>query len=387
MNEKGYLFNRNSKKKIYDRFKIPKMSYKKLVASVYGEYIHFYLNKKTGKKILDRPSDFSSSKYRLITFPNKQGWLSKSQKLLYKELLKSTYNRKTKEQKFQYLYSGTKKRSYAGNAKDYHLGEKYILAIDLKSFYPSVNEKQVFGFFKSYYNLDSDISKILTLLSTIDLEYFIKKDIKDTSNPSVAQGISPSSVLVFLCFRQMFDELYEFSQELEIDMTVYVDDITFSSRNEIPQVFIDRLFYIIGSKYGLKIHRDKLHLYKKESVKKITGVYIHNNKPQAGHYLHFRMHSIYYEKIINILNISTLDEFMDFHNDYFIFAGILNCIDEVEGKLRTRNHFRKWVTMYSGFFRAYKKLNRNEKYSLSNIEKKSREELKSKYISFCKKII
>lgn len=380
----NFLYNKNSKSKIYNKLMIPKMSLKLLKESVYQEYTHFYIKKTNNQKYETRPDDFNTSDYRLITFPKKDGWLSKSQKILYKLLLQETFDVKMKKQKYPYLFSGTKERSYADNAKTYHLGEKFVLSIDLKAFYPSVNENQVFSFYKSYFKLDTDIAKILVLISTLDISYFEHFNLSETNNATVAQGISPSSTIVFLCFLNMFEEINLLAKDNNISMSVYVDDITFSSDTEIPQEFINRLFYIIGTKYRLKINRNKIHRYKHNSIKKVTGVYIHNNVARAAHNLHYRMHDIYYNSLLKTKNISNINEFIEFHNAYFKFTGILNCIDEVEGKNASRQHFRRWLSSYSQFFRAYKKIDRKKIYDISNLTKQDRILVKNKFEEFQK---
>ena len=64
-----------------------------------------------------------------------------------------------------YLHSAVKQRSYHTNAQ-VHVGDKYVFAIDLKDFYPSVTKYKLFLFFKNKFNLSSDIAMFYSVLST-----------------------------------------------------------------------------------------------------------------------------------------------------------------------------------------------------------------------------
>ena len=57
----------------------------------------------------------------------------------------------------------------------------------------------------------------------------------------------------------MFDYMYLKAQENGLKMTVYVDDVVFSSDKPIPQKFINTLFSIIKQN-GMNIKRKKVHL-------------------------------------------------------------------------------------------------------------------------------
>ena len=46
-----------------------------------------------------------------------------------------------------YLHSAVKQRSYHTNAQA-HVGDKYVFAIDLRDFYPSVTKYKLYLFFK-----------------------------------------------------------------------------------------------------------------------------------------------------------------------------------------------------------------------------------------------
>ena len=69
-------------------------------------------------------------------------------------------------------------------------------------------------------------------------------------------------------------------------MTVYVDDITFSSENRISKRFREQIFAIVR-KYGYQISRSKVKKYTKSYPKLVTGVIIDSTgKPAIKNSMH-----------------------------------------------------------------------------------------------------
>lgn len=93
--------------------------------------------------------------------------VKKSQKIFNKILVNIILDEKVRGQKqksiIPYLHSAVKQRSYYTNAKA-HIGDKYVLAIDLKDFYPSVTRYKLFLFFKKHFNISSDIAMFYSVL-------------------------------------------------------------------------------------------------------------------------------------------------------------------------------------------------------------------------------
>lgn len=138
------------------------------------------------------------------------------------------------------------------------MGDKYVFAIDLKDFYPSVSKRKICNFFKNEFNLSYDIAMIYAVLSTTK---------SDDGSYRLGQGLSQSATLAYLVNYKLFNYLYEESINNGIDMSIYVDDVIFSSYNPIPQSFINKLFGLIEQN-DMKIKKSKVINYKKESTKK-----------------------------------------------------------------------------------------------------------------------
>lgn len=180
------------------------------------------------------------------------------------------------------IFSGVKKKSYYDNAA-IHEGKPYIYKIDFTAFFPSISRDVVFRFFKEELQTSSDVASILTNLTTIDLtlcnikkpenveQFFLKKNLK-TSNHLIS-GSPSSQILSYLVNHAMFNELQTLCDKYQVVMTVYVDDITFSSKHRIPYWFRNSVSQIIKKKHFM-LSKKKVKMYSKNYPKLITGVVI-----------------------------------------------------------------------------------------------------------------
>ncbi len=317
------------------------------------------IEKDISERLIEIPTGEDTTKYRKIVTIN-QDWLKKSQKIFNKILMNVLLDKKVRGIKQKsivpYLHSAVKQRSYHTNAQ-VHIGDKYVFAIDLKDFYPSVTKYKLYLFFKNKFNLSSDIAMFYAFISTCK---------SDDGLYRLGQGLSQSSTLAYLVNYSLFNYLYYLAKENDIDMSIYVDDVVFSSSKEIPQFFIDRLFGIIKGN-DMLIKRQKVHNYKKESVKKITGVYINGNKTRVANEKHLEIH-IQYKYLKNeIKNISNLDEYFKIYNLYLKFYGNYQHIQMVEGRVHDR--YKLFIKEYDEYFpKGINKKQKNLIYQKNNIK-------------------
>lgn len=317
------------------------------------------IEKDMSEKLLVIPVGEDPTKYRKIVTIN-QNWLKKSQKKFNKILMSILLDKKVRGVKqksiISYLHSAVKQRSYHTNAQ-VHIGDKYVFAIDLKDFYPSVTKYKLYSFFKNKFHLSPDIAMLYSVLSTCKA---------DDNSYRLGQGLSQSSTLAFLANYSLFNYLYYFAKENDIDMSIYVDDMIFSSKKEIPQPFIDRLFGII-KRNDMLIKRQKVHNYKKESVKKITGVYINGNRTRVANEKHLEIHTQYRYLKKEIKNINNLSNYFKIYNLYLKFYGNYQHIQMVEGRVHDR--YRSFIKEYDEYFP--KGINKKQKkliYQKNNIK-------------------
>lgn len=182
------------------------------------------------------------------------------------------------------VFSGIKGRSYADNAF-MHVGYKTrnLFKIDLTAFFPSISRECVYQFFYSDLCCSPDVARILTDLTTIDLEksnvhniesiYQFLNIKKVSCTNHLISGAPTSQILSYLVNHSMFDELQKLADKNNIIMSVYVDDVTFSSEHWISHKFKEKVFTIIR-KYGYQLSVSKVKTYTKLYPKLVTGVVI-----------------------------------------------------------------------------------------------------------------
>lgn len=343
----------------YDTFYIEKTWAKKNLTKEerYKEFLN--VEKEKSERLVKIPTGEDSTKYRKIVTIN-QEWLKKSQKRFNKILMNIMLDKKVRGVKqksiIPYLHSAVKQRSYHTNAQ-VHIGDRYVFAIDLKDFYPSVTKYNLYLFFKEKFNLSPDIAMFYSVLSTCK---------SDDGTYRLGQGLSQSSTLAYLVNYSLFNYLYVLSKDNDIEMSIYVDDVVFSSKKKIPQSFIDRLFGIIKGN-DMLIKRKKVHNYKKESVKKITGVYINGNKTRVANNKHYEFHTQYKYLKNKISDINSLDDYYKIYNLYLKFYGNFQHIKMVEGRVHDR--YELFIDEYDEYFpKGINKKQKNLNYQKGNIK-------------------
>ena len=182
------------------------------------------------------------------------------------------------------IFSGIKGRSYADNAAMHTGGNrKNLFKIDLTAFFPSIRRETVYYFFCKDLCCSPDIAEILTNFTTIDLNKSRATSLDDICSFLDSKGVScknhlisgapTSQIMSYLVNHQMFDEMQEVADENGAVMTVYVDDVTFSTENRISKDFRDKVIAIVR-KYGYQISKSKVKKYTKLHPKLVTGVVI-----------------------------------------------------------------------------------------------------------------
>lgn len=183
------------------------------------------------------------------------------------------------------VFSGVKGRSYAQNAC-WHKGNKHIYKIDFTAFFPSIPRERVYSFFKNDLQTSSDIAEFLTNISTVDIDVANAKDmdkINDflnlkgvTTRNHLISGSPTSQILSYMVNHKMFDELQRLCDNNGMTMTIYVDDVTFSSKNVISSQIKMKIKSVV-KKYGYQLSAGKEVSYSKSYPKVVTGVVINKD--------------------------------------------------------------------------------------------------------------
>lgn len=248
-----------------------KLSSKKYLMTLLNIPTKEYLKQNfTAKQI--QPYIQANPKPRLIEAPS--GSLKKIQTIIKCELNKIEVPSN--------VFSGIKGKSYVDNAA-IHKDSKFLFKIDLTAFFPCVTREAIYKFFKNDLKTSSDIANILTNFVTIDLtlcdiqapesieQFLLSKGIKTTNH--LISGSPASQILSYLANHNMFDELQNFCDKNDIIMSIYVDDITFSSQCKISHKHKEIIYNII-SKYLYRLSRTKVKYYTNNYPKSVTGTVI-----------------------------------------------------------------------------------------------------------------
>ncbi len=292
--KKCYLYGLKSKKKLLELLHIDRKVYCKssFINCKINPYIE--INKNNKKRLIEAPSDD----------------LKNIQKIILKSLQLIDVP--------DYVYSGVKDKCYIQNAGA-HSNKKYLFKIDISKFFPNINRNKIYKFYLDKLQTSPDVANILTNLSTIDL------DLKNQENKSMKKvnefindthikqrnhlitGSPISSIMSYFGNVDMFAEMNTLSLKYDITMTVYVDDVVFTSNKRIPFFFRKEILEIIN-KNAYDVSIKKCKWYNKLETKKVTGVILdRNGKMQVPNKLMLKTHN-YIEEIKkgNTANINKL---------------------------------------------------------------------------------
>ncbi len=253
-----------NRQKLYSRYKkITQVRYLEQVGFLIGHHPHtlvlqamkphydiFYISKRNGKK-------------RLIENPTPV--LKKIQRALNK-YLQVVYYRHCPPCSHGFVINikKGKHRSIVSNAEA-HLGCRYMVKLDMKDFFHTVNYEHVNSIFQSeIFAFDSKTCKILT-----DLCCFSGR---------LPMGAPTSPALSNLASISLDKQISDLCQSLDVCYTRYADDMTLSSKSaEIPSHLIDALYNIVTSE-GFSINPDKTHFLGAEDSKEVTGIIVHEDR-------------------------------------------------------------------------------------------------------------
>lgn len=220
----------------------------------FHRFNHFKIKKKTGG-------------FRQITAPR-----NKSYKFLLRclnELLKAVYTPS------QYAMGFTEGRSAVDNAEK-HKGMNYVFNIDLKDFFPSIEQPRIWKRlqlkpFEFPVPVASAIAGLCCMKEQRELPDGSKKDYY-----VLPQGAPTSPLLTNAICDKLDFLLSRLAKRFGLNYTRYADDITFSSMHNVYQKdgeFRRKLFEII-EKQNFKVNPDKTRLQKKGARQEVTGIIV-----------------------------------------------------------------------------------------------------------------
>jgi len=174
-----------------------------------------------------------------------------------------------------------KEKSILDNAK-MHENKSMILNLDLSNFFETINERRVYGIFKSLgyaSNLSVEFAKICTAsisnyrfkqLSEEEQECF--KDLYSLKESVLIQGAPTSPGISNIICRRLDHRLSKLANKFGVSYSRYADDITISGNiGSLPHIISIRK---IIEDEGFKINWDKVGKYKTGQKQMVTGLLI-----------------------------------------------------------------------------------------------------------------
>ncbi|MDG2958959.1 retron St85 family RNA-directed DNA polymerase [Exercitatus varius] len=221
-------------------------------------------------KIYEIPKRNSSEK-RVIAHPAKE--LKFIQRVLVRKILENLLP--IHEAVYSYRTGiGIRDNAYQ------HLYSKYLLKMDFKSFFPSINPNLFFiQLEKNNIYLSEDDKKIISRL-------LFWKPKRHSSDLELSVG-APSSPLISNFIMYSFDKrINDFCKDIDIKYTRYADDITFSTnQKDILFLIPNKVCEILNEEYksSIILNKRKTVFSSKKNNRHVTGVRLSNdNKLSIG---------------------------------------------------------------------------------------------------------
>lgn len=196
------------------------------------------------------------------------------------------------------------------NNAQYHCNSKLLIKFDIKDFFHSFTERDVYHLFNSLgYNplLSFQLARLCTKIkksSIIEFNHsnnYIYPGVSEKKYDSfLPQGCPTSPMLSNLMMQSYDTQLYKLANKFSLKITRYSDDITLSSENLLLEkdlkYIIARINQILENKFIM--NRGKQRFYNSGQRKIVTGLLVNNEKPKLTKHFknNLRLHAYYIKK-------------------------------------------------------------------------------------------
>lgn len=345
---KNELYSCHSKKKVAEKLSTNKLKvYPKEIRNPDYHFLNkkrtFYQSKIT-KEIFDKkPSDYSPSKYREFNDSCEK----------HKKILQRICYFLSKIELPNYLFS-KKESDYKKNAL-YHLGNTKFILLDIDSFYPHCRFKYVKDFFANesglnmikiikdkngnVIKLESDVANSMAQMVTTPIS-------NSTNERIIPQGYPTSTIISYLSYKSMFDEINNIAKKYGCTFSTYVDDLSFSYKiNDFnPDDLIAEVEDVLN-KYHHSISKNKIKIIDIEKelgpneqliLPLITGLTVKRYSVRASKKMHSKMNRLF-KLFISIGEPKNEIEYMKKWECFVKLVGIFNTIEYVEPNSTKKN--------------------------------------------------
>lgn len=224
--------------------------------NTHHRYRQFKIKKKTGG-------------FRQITAPRNRSFMQMLK--CVNEIFKAIYSPS------DYAMGFTEERSVVTNA-NVHKGQNYILNIDLKDFFPSIEQPRIWKRLQlKPFNFAVPVANVLAGLCSMK-EMRTMDDGSKKAFYILPQGAPTSPVITNMICDTLDRRLAGLAKRFGLHYTRYADDITFSSMHNVYQKngeFRKELLRIIQGQ-GFTINEKKTRLQKVGGRQEVTGIIVSN---------------------------------------------------------------------------------------------------------------
>ena len=228
--------------------------------NTFHRYLQFHIKKKSGGT-------------RVITAPRNRSFMMLLQAV--NEILKAMYTPS------DYAMGFTEGRSVVSNAA-VHKGQNYVFNIDLKDFFPSVEQFRVWKRLQlKPFNFPKQIAGIVAGLCSMRQARDVIDETKEHENDKkykyvLPQGSPTSPIITNMVCDTLDRRLAGLARRFGLHYSRYADDITFSSMHYVyapDGKFRTELHRLINGQ-GFTINEEKTRLQKLGSRQEVTGIIV-----------------------------------------------------------------------------------------------------------------
>lgn len=181
------------------------------------------------------------------------------------------------------------------NSARIHSGKKWILKMDIKSFYDSVPS----------YEIQRVVSKVCCRINQNDnsLNYLSLV----TINGKLPTGAPTSSHIANACFKRIDKEIMSASSVFGVDYTRYVDDLTFSSYCKETLEIVEKKVTALLEFYGYKINKKKTKYISDNKQQNVLGLVVNNYRVRLPKDFKRKIRAMLHSYAIYICNTNIKD--------------------------------------------------------------------------------
>ncbi|MBU3661512.1 MAG: RNA-directed DNA polymerase [Flavobacteriales bacterium] len=206
-----------------------------------------------------------------------------------------------------------------------HVAKKYVLNMDIRDFFTSISDKQIYHLFKSSpFDFSPQIAAAFTYLVTVD--------------DCLPQGAPTSPILSNFACRSLDEKLMEFANHHQLNYTRYADDLTFSSDIPFTKEQIATIKKTLREE-GFEPNEKKFRLRTSNKKQLVTGLVV-NEKVNVDRKMLKRVRAILHDLRLNGASKAAQNFFKSEskpnETDILLFfkklRGMIDFIGQVRGK-------------------------------------------------------